>query len=467
MFLLCNIILFQIGFLIFTIMNIFIMKNDISFGEKVFNTSFNISNFIEESKENIYLKDGVYSINNNVENLFVQNNIWLQILNNNNEEIFEVNKPKDVPREYTTSELINYKDNPWSSPYPSTLIVDSINGNGANNTLVVGLPIDKVFRHKLTFTEEGFKFQIIYMGIFTIGLTLLVGYFFSKRLVEPIGNIIDDIEILKEGKQPKIRNTDFLYKSVEDNINELSEVLKKNEIEREKIDKSKEQWIENIAHDLKTPLSSIKGYSELISANDYEITIEEAKRYGEIMEDKADYMQGLIEDLSLIYKLKNKVLPFDMKNNNIVDITREVVIDILNSIEFSEREINIEYDYEDMNILCDEKYIKRALNNFIINALVHNSKDTIIHVLLEKKNNKVTIKIKDNGQGISKENLENIFNRYYRGKNTIEGVKSSGLGMAISKEIIEGNNGYIDISSTIGVGSEIRIVFEFIKKNDR
>lgn len=462
MFLLSNIILFQIGFLIFGLMNVFTMKNNISFGEELFNTSFNVNEFTEATKGDISFLDDKYVINNNRKDLLIKNNIWLQILDKNNNQIFEVNKPESVPNKYTTVELVHYKTYPWNFPHPATLAIDEINGVDSNNTLVIGFPIDKVFSHKLTFTDEGFKFQIIYMGILAIALTLVIGYYFSKILVEPIGDIMDDIETLKEGKFLKKRNRDFLYKNVDENIHSLSEALNRNKIEREKIEEAKEQWIANIAHDLKTPLSSIKGYSELLSSKDYEITIEEAKRYGEIMEDKAEYMQSLIDDLSLIYKLKNKVLPFKMKKNNIVDITREVVIDILNSLEFSDREIKIDYIDEDINILCDEKYIKRTLNNFIINGLVHNSKDTIINIKIEKIKEEVVINIKDNGQGISKENLENIFNRYYRGKNTIEGIKSSGLGMAISKEIIEGHDGVVNVNSIIGIGSEISVIFKTI-----
>lgn len=460
MFLICNIALFQIGFLILGLSNIFIMNSNISFGEEVFNTSFNAADFMEETKENISFIDNQYVVDNDRKELLTKNNTWLQILDKDNKQIFELNKPKEVPIKYTTVELIDYKTNPWSSPYPSTLRIDEISGEGVNNTLIIGLPIDKVFSYRLTFTEEGFNVQVIYMGILAIALTLIIGYFFSKRLVEPIGDIIEDIETLKEGRFLKIRNRDFLYKNVNENIQNLSEIINSNKIEREKIEKAKEAWIANIAHDLKTPLSSIKGYSELLSSKDYDITIEESKRYGEIMEDKSEYMQSLIDDLSLIYKLKNKVLPFKLEKNNIVNITREVVIDILNSLEFSDREININYSNEDISILCDEKYIKRALNNFIINGLVHNPKETIIDIIIETINEEVVINIKDNGDGILKENLENIFTRYYRGKNTIEGAKSSGLGMAISKEIVEGHAGIINVNSTKGFGSEIILIFK-------
>src|SRR5690606_5633171 len=142
--------------------------------------------------------------------------------------------------------------------------------------------------------------------------------------------------------------------------------------------KAKEEWIANISHDLKTPLSSIKGYAELLKGDQYEINIEEAKRYGTAILDNSNYIQELVNDLSLVYKLKNKVLPIKFKEENLINLLQESIIDLLNNSKYSNREINFNY-YDDNIILdCDKKYLKRAINNFIINSLEHNSKDTIV-----------------------------------------------------------------------------------------
>ena len=103
------------------------------------------------------------------------------------------------------------------------------------------------------------------------------------------------------------------------------------------------------------------------------------------------------------------------------------------------------------------KLIKRAINNIIYNSLVHNDEDTSIIIKVYKDDN-THIFIKDNGKGISEDEIKYIFERYYRGTNTGEAHKGSGLGMAIVKEIINAHNGDIQINSELGVGTEIEII---------
>ncbi|MPQ42950.1 sensor histidine kinase [Clostridium tarantellae] len=458
-FLLCNIIIFYVGWSIFIVMNVILMNSNISFGENFFNVTFNASNFVDETKKDIRFIDDKFLINDKREKVLKENNIWLQVLDEGNTEVYNVNKPKEIQTHYRTGELIKNRTSPWESKHPVTLMFREIEEGGKFYTLVIALPINKFFTYTLGFTEENFKFFLISFCGFALGLTLIVGVWFSRSLASPINDIVNNIELLKEGKVVNKKFKNNLYEKVNENIMNLSITLHKNELDRAKIDKAKEEWIANIAHDLKTPLSSIKGYGELLSQDDYEITVEDAKRYGNVIKEKSKYMQELIEDLSLIYKLKNKVLPFKLKEKNLINIVREVVIDILNNPNFSNREINIHYNYGNIMFRCDEKYLKRAFNNFIINALIHNNDNTIVNISVNKINNGINVGIEDNGQGINEEEINNIFNRYYKGSHTGEKAKGTGLGMAISKEIIHGHGGTVKVESLVGVGTSVMVRF--------
>lgn len=102
--------------------------------------------------------------------------------------------------------------------------------------------------------------------------------------------------------------------------------------------------------------------------------------------------------------------------------------------------------------------MQRAFTNLIYNSIVHNDEDTEIIITMDRKD-KIYIQIEDSGKGISKEDLDNLFEKYYRGTNTGESHKGSGLGMAIAKQIIEVHNGEIEVESTLGVGTKINIIF--------
>ncbi|GAA0086430.1 HAMP domain-containing sensor histidine kinase [Clostridium sp. CTA-7] len=449
------VLVYYITMTVYIVLNLVIYNSNITFGEKLFSVSFRPSEFVETYIEDLE-RDNEFNLDDKNIDTLIENNIWIQVLNKENNEVYEVNKPENVPSSYLTADLIEFIQNPWESKAPTTISTSNIVSGNESYTLLVGLPINKIFKVKMTFTEESLKYHIAII-IFALIVMIIVSYIFSKNLVKPMVSVVEDIDDLKNGIYKDKKNKQGIYKEVSENINDLSVILKENEIHRKEVDKAKEEWIANISHDLKTPLSSIKGYAELLKGDAYEINIEDAKRYGSSILDNSEYIQELVNDLSLIYKLKNKVLPISFKEENIVALSQEIIIDLLNNSKYSEREINFNYDDEKILLNCDKNYLKRALNNLVINSLEHNSKDTIVDISILKVEGHIKIIIEDNGQGIIEEDLKNIFDRYYRGVNTSSSSKGSGLGMAIAKEVITWHSGSINIESKVGLGTKITI----------
>lgn len=239
--------------------------------------------------------------------------------------------------------------------------------------------------------------------------------------------------------------------------NDLASVLRRNEIERKELDSMREEWLANITHDIKTPLASIQGYAEIISDKEYEFSKEEIQDYTEIIYSKSKYIKELVDELNLSTRLKNNALTLNKHNTNLVLLLRNIIIDILNDSRYENRDIEFTSNIDVIEKEVDTILFKRALTNLIFNAVVHNKEDVSIKVEL-KKIDRITVIIKDNGNGISTEDLKHIFDRYYRGTNTGEAHKGSGLGMAISKEIINNHGGDIKINSKLGHGTEITII---------
>ena len=299
------------------------------------------------------------------------------------------------------------------------------------------------------------KYAIISILIVDFIIAIIFGYIFSKGITKPVKAIIDGVDHLYNGDYEVYFKEKGIYKNVLKKLNSLSYKLKENELERKKIDKMRADWIANISHDIKTPLSSIKGYAEFLE-QDYDFSSEDIKSFAGIINNKSDYIKELVEELNLSMKLKNNESILKKEKVNIVSLVKNSVIDILNDSKYSKVDIKFECSEDKIFIDIDKVLMQRVLNNLIYNALVHNDKNISIVVSVYKKD-KIYISISDNGKGISEKDLENIFDRYYRGTNTGEAHKGSGLGMSIAKEIVNAHNGDITISSILGKGTDINI----------
>ncbi len=301
------------------------------------------------------------------------------------------------------------------------------------------------------------KILVILTLIIDAIIALIFGYLFSRKLTKPMGEIINNVDVLAKGNYGLCTKERGIYKDVFANINDLANVLKRNEIERKELDSMREEWLANITHDIKTPLASIQGYAEIISDKEYEFSKEEIQDYTEIIYSKSKYIKELVDELNLSTRLKNNALTLNKHNTNLVSLLRNIIIDILNDSRYENRDIEFTSNIDVIEKEVDTILLKRALTNLIFNAVVHNKEDVSIKVEL-KKVDRITVIIKDNGNGISTEDLKHIFDRYYRGTNTGEAHKGSGLGMAISKEIINNHGGDIKINSKLGHGTEITIM---------
>lgn len=409
--------------------------------------------YLMEDRDNIY-------IYNDGEKILKEKEAWLQVLDEDGNEVYNFQKPVEAKKHYTPVELIHaYKY--ITSETMSTIFISEKNIGTRNYSYIIGFPSNKVKRNVFSYDiynmANSLKIGIYIILFLDTLIALFFGYLFSRRLTKPLVKIIKDVISLSEGDYVLDREEKGIYKEVYYNINNLSSKLRDNEKERIKLDKMREEWISNISHDIKTPLVSVKGYAEILSSEEYDCTKEEVREYSKIIEDKSDYIKELIDDLNLSTRLKNKVLILNKKTTNIVSLVRGAAIDILNNPQTSNVNIDFSATREVIELDIDEILIKRVITNILYNAIVHNDENVVIEVKVEKID-RVHIFIKDNGKGIQEEELKYIFERYYRGTNTGKRHKGSGLGMAIAKDIVEAHSGVINVESELLIGTKVEII---------
>lgn len=441
------------------ILGLALLTAQLTFDVPIFqNREISPEQFTRNFQQEIITLDQNVAISEKGQNKLAKRNAWIQILDENGNEEYSFGAPANRKKKYTPVDIIQmYK---YKEVDANTVVyVGEKEKSGRQYSYLIGIENRNLQRQFISYNNQDI-IRVIKIGmiilLIDILIALLIGYLFSKRLTQPLHTLIDGIKKLANHEFNHHTESRGLYKNVFYNLNHLADQLKLSEKERKKLDLMREEWIANISHDIKTPLSSIQGYAEMIKDPEYDFSSEEIREYAGIIEAKSVYIKEVMEDLNLSTRLKNKELSLNKKEVNIVALLRKIVIDLLNDPKYAKRDIQFYVNEENIMAEVDEILFRRAINNLILNAIVHNNDQVKVKVIIEKKE-QTNILIQDDGKGINEQELERIFDRYYRGTNTGTAHKGSGLGMAIAHDIIKAHDGQITIHSEIGCGTSIEI----------
>ena len=378
--------------------------------------------------------------------------LWVQFLDENGDEIFSHNKPDTYPDKYSVSELFALTKRGYQNGY--TVFMSTTKG-GMEISYLVGFPYD-IGSYQLWYNgQRVMRLSPVAKITAVAGLILIAGILlaYSIWLSRKLAKVSKGIGELSDRKYRKISEKGS-FGTVFEALNKVDDDLRNADRIKEETDAARKEWIANITHDLKTPLSPVKGYAELL-ADGTELSSEDVREYGRIILKNTDHTERLINDLKLTYQLDSGSVPYAPKTVSLTRLVKEWVIDIINDPAFSSRDISFEGD-EDIICSIDPTLMRRAFTNLLINALTHNPAGTKVVVKAELKE-KVLITISDNGAGIDENELEHLFDRYYRGTPTSQKPEGSGLGLAIAKQIVSLHKGDIKAASRPGEGTDFVI----------
>lgn len=302
----------------------------------------------------------------------------------------------------------------------------------------------------------------------------LVGIIFAWVFITPILHIIHWINLLSNGtyneplnrngiprsltKKGEIKYSYLFYKKVLNHLSQLTYTLKENKKDREMAEITKKEWVTNIAHDIKTPLSYIKGYSTMLQSEELIWTNGEKERFINNIRKKAEEMDVLIGDLNDTFKLDHMNMEVEKREEYFEEFIREIVIDTANIPQASKYKFHFYSSIDDsVKYPLNKQLLRRGISNLLTNAVVHNKEGTTIDVQLKMEDSSVVIVINDNGEGMNSDTLNNAFKRYYSNGYIHLNQKGSGLGMSIAKQLIELHTGTVAVDSVIGEGTIIQI----------
>ena len=309
-----------------------------------------------------------------------------------------------------------------------------------------------------------------YVGlIFLILLTFIISFFIiqyrtKQYIFKRIRKIYDEFSVLNEdelSKEYATTDIDALSKSVQEYVQE-KRIEIKNLTER---DSFRKDFLGNVSHELKTPLFTVQGYI---------LTLIEGGVNDKLIRDKyldrankgVERLVAIVKDLDMIAKLETEGLGMNMEVFNIIDLTQNV-FDLL-EMRAKKRNISLQFDaVYDFPIFVrgDKERIEQVLINLIVNSIKYGKTNGITSVGIESHNeNKFIVKIKDNGEGIKKEHIPRLFERFYRvDQSRSREQGGSGLGLSIVKHIVEAHNEKVLLKSTFKKGSEFSFTMKKVK----
>lgn len=236
--------------------------------------------------------------------------------------------------------------------------------------------------------------------------------------------------------------------------------LKESTEEKLQQERQNKELISNISHDLKTPITAIKGYVEGI-VDGVADTPEKRNKYIRTIYNKANDMDKLINELSLYAGIESNRIPYNFHRLNVADYFQDCLEEV--GLDLESEDIELNYSNlvpPDTMVIADPEQIKRVINNIINNSVKYKDKaHGIIDIRILDEIDSIRIEIEDNGKGIAARDLPKIFERFYRtdaSRNSTKG--GSGIGLSIVKKIIEDHGGYIWATSKEGEGTCMHIV---------
>lgn len=293
--------------------------------------------------------------------------------------------------------------------------------------------------------------------VILISVALVVGLWVYRSIAVPLVKLKKTTQNIKEG------NLDFVldvegkdeFSELCQDFEEMRRRLKESTEEKSLIEKENRELISNISHDLKTPITAVKGYVEGIMDGVAD-TPEKMDRYVRTIYNKTNEMDHLINELTFYSKIDTNRIPYTFSKLNVEDYFEDCSEEV--GLELETRGIELVYaNYveKDVMVIADGEQIRRVIHNIISNAIKYMDKPKgIIQIRIKDVGDFIQIEIEDNGKGIGPKDLPYIFDRFYRtdvSRNSSKG--GSGIGLSIVKKILEDHGGKVWATSRLGIGT--------------
>lgn len=285
--------------------------------------------------------------------------------------------------------------------------------------------------------------MILLIGMGVLILCVILARRLTKNLIAPIEKMADNIVLMEE-------------ESVYEEMRPFVATIKAQHVDILQHAKMRQEFTANVSHELKTPLTAISGYAELI-ANGMTSGEDTVHFAGEI-HHSSERLQNLINDIIKLSELDDNDLQLEFEEINLLEEAKTCAVNM--QVHAEKNDVSIRVDGEPVTLSANKTLIEELLYNLCSNAIRYNKRGGNVTILVGKESEHVVLTVRDTGIGIPQESKERVFERFYRvDKSRSKSTGGTGLGLAIVKHIVAQHEAQIFLTSEEGVGTEIRVVF--------
>lgn len=414
---------------------------------------------IKNLANNILITENDASLIDKLDRISYQENVCIEITNKNGYTLYKTyNNSCRLNIETIKNNFLNGNTNTKTYNLINTFTNEKsiMAATKLNDNLYIFISTSLI---PLNSTVSIIEQQLIIVSIVVLLLSIGVAYFISKRLSTPIIKISKAAKLIAKGKLKTTFETTSDIKELIDLTNALNEM----KLELAKTEELQKDLLANVSHDLKTPLTMIKAYAELIidiNINDKEKSKENLK----VIVEEVDRLTSLVNDILTLTKIENNLSILEPSIFDLISLIKKIIkhheIYIIKDgyhITFKHKNI------KSLKIKADKKKIEQVIYNLINNALNYTGEDKTVVIELKSLNDIYRLSITNSGNLLSKEELDHVFDKYYRNnKNHKRKVYGTGLGLSIVKNILLLHNYNYGVTSSKGEGT----VFYFDIKKD-
>lgn len=397
---------------------------------------------------------------------------WIEILDENNDVIYTKGTVAEKKTHYTQNQLlemdalqsvidqeiyqlgaVSFKFNDQVSHYMATFA--PFEGKDGRNYVCIAKIPQRSIRGNLNLVFGSFLSPTalsIFKSISFLLIPILLIFIFCLRrysksvkehIVAPNTVLIDGLRTIKNGDYSKKihMNAEYEYVEIEDSFNHMAKQLKEAEQQRASYEKERQLLFANMAHDLRTPITTIQGSAKAVA--DGLVSKDKLNQTMETIITKTEHMNELVNRLLIFSKLESPDYQLHIQKFDLSELIREALLDQLDTAEKNQIELTFDLPDTPIEISGDSVELRRVFDNLIGNSIQHNPPETAAHIRLYSNDNQAIFEIKDNGDPVSKELQEHLFEPFVSGDSSRTTKNGSGLGLAISKKIVEKHGGKI------------------------